>query len=205
MNRIFQLKYVKACVQLGCAAVLSAIVVISPHLASAETPGDLSMPAEMAAKIMAPNAAEGALDTPFFNAAKAPLTLSSLKGRGLVVNFWATWCAPCIREMPSIDRLAKALKGSGVEVIAISEDRNAPKVVPPFLKAKGLDNLSLYYDVKGALSRKLDINGLPSTILINADGVYLGRVTGTLEWDAEDVKAFLLQDLAPKADPAPTN
>lgn len=203
MNRIISLKTLKAWLQLGCIAALGTIVVISPRLASAETAAEtanlLPMPPKMVAKMRAPKAGEGALDTPFFNAKKEPLTLSSLKGRGLVVNFWATWCAPCIREMPSLNRLAKSLEGTGVELLTISEDRNALKVVPQFLKAKGWDNLKAYYDVKGKLSRRLDIVGLPSTVLINAEGVFLGRIMGTLEWDDPAIKAFLIQDLAPKS------
>ncbi|MBL4747696.1 MAG: TlpA family protein disulfide reductase [Magnetovibrio sp.] len=202
MSQIIQVNKVKTSVRRGCAAILTAIVVILPHLASAETPGPLSMPAEMASKMLAPDAGEEALNTPFFNAKEEPVTLSDLKGRGLVVNFWATWCVPCLREMPSLDRLSKALEGTGVEVLAISEDRKALDVVPQFLKSKGFDNLDLNYDPRGLLSRKFGISGLPSTILINADGVFLGRVLGTLEWDAKDVKAFLLQDLAPKVSPA---
>ncbi|PCI41169.1 MAG: hypothetical protein COB46_04560 [Rhodospirillaceae bacterium] len=198
MNQEISLKHLKTCVQLGCMIAVLAIVVISPRLASAQTAEVLPMPPQMTAKMRAPKAGEGALDTPFFNAKKEPLTLSGLKGQGLVVNFWATWCAPCIREMPSLNRLAKSLEGTGVKLITISEDRKALKVVPPFLKAHGWDNLKPYYDEKGKLSRRLDIIGLPSTVLINAEGVFLGRIMGTLEWDAPEIKAFLIQDLAPK-------
>jgi thiol-disulfide isomerase/thioredoxin len=202
MNQIYPFKYVKAWLRLTLSAAVVAIVVISPHLASAETPTVLSMPKDMAAKMAAPETGAETFDTPFFNAKEEPLTLKDFKGRGLVVNFWATWCAPCIREMPSLNRLAKALEGTGVELLTISEDRKAAKVVPEFLKTKGLDNLKFHHDPKGLLSRKFGIVGLPSTVLINAEGVYMGRVMGTLEWDREDIKAFLVQGLAPKSPPA---
>jgi len=202
MNQIYSFNYVKACVRLTMSAAVVAIVIISPHLASAETPTVLSMPQAMAAKMRAPEAGKETFDTPFFDAKEEPLTLKDFKGRGLVVNFWATWCAPCIREMPSLNRLAKSLEGTGVELLTISEDRKGPKIVPDFLKTKGLKNLKPYYDPKGLLSRKFGIVGLPSTILINAEGLYMGRIMGTLEWDNDDIKAFLIQDLAPKPTPA---
>lgn len=178
--------------------VVSAIVVKTPKVASVQTAKTLGMPHALAAKTRPPKVGEGAFDTPFFSATEEPLTLAEFKGRGLVVNFWATWCLPCVREMPALDRLAKALKGSGIEVVAISADRKALEKVPPFYAELGLENLDLYYDVNGALSRKFGAEGLPTTILITAEGVDLGHVMGALEWDAPEIEAYLRQALAPK-------
>jgi len=100
--------------------------------------------------------------------------------------------------MPALDRLAKALKGSGITVVAISEDRKAMEKVPPFLIAHSIKNLDLYFDVKGALSRKLGVQGLPTTILITPDGKALGRVMGAMEWDSRPIETYLRKALAPK-------
>jgi len=141
---------------------------------------------------------DGALDTPFFNAEKDEITIASLKGRGVVLNFWATWCAPCVREMPALDRLSVKLQGTGVDVITVSEDRKALKKIPPFFDANGVKNLGIYYDVKGRLSRQVGVDALPTTILINADGELVGRVLGVMEWDATEIADYLAASLAPR-------
>lgn len=153
--------------------------------------------------MLPPKAGEGAFDTPFFNAKEEPLTVSAFKGRGVVLNFWATWCAPCVREMPALDRLAGKLKGLGIEVVAVSEDRKAGAVVPPFLKAHGIANLSPYYDDKGELSRKFGVDGLPTTVLIAANGREIGRVQGVLAWDTNDIASYFIRTLGPNGQTNP--
>ena len=186
---------------LALGIIAFAIVVKSPEVASVQTTLAVPMPPEMAARTLPPKVGEGAFDTPFFTATEEPVSLAHFKGRGLVVNFWATWCLPCVREMPALDRLAKALKGSGIEVIAISEDREALEKVPAFFTEKGIENLDIYYDLKGALSRKLGAEGLPTTVLITHDGVDLGHVMGTLEWDSPEIERYLRKALTPEKIP----
>lgn len=205
MARIHQSKLFKVSALivalLTIGTVVFAIVVKTPDVASVQTTLAVAMPPVLASKTLPPKVGEGAFDTPFFTATEEPLTLANFKGHGLVLNFWATWCAPCVREMPSLDRLAKALRGSGIEVIAISEDRKALKKVPPFFADTGIKNLDLYFDVRGALSRKIGAEGLPTTVLITPDGVILGRVMGALEWDSHEVESYLRKALTPKKVP----
>lgn len=179
-------------------AVLSAILVISPRLASAET----IVPPALAQKMLLPepdNAqmGEGAFDTPFFDAKKAPITLADFRGTGVVLNLWATWCAPCVREMPALNRLSAKLKGRGVEVVAISEDRKALDKVAPFYAENAITHLDVYYDLKSQLSRKLGVVGLPTTVLIAADGRVVGTVKGVVEWDDDAIVEYLAKTLAP--------
>jgi len=181
--------------------IISAIVVISSPHASAKATDNISLPKQMAGKLFMVKTAEDAFDTPYFDATKAPLTLKGLKGRGTVVNFWATWCVPCVREMPSLDRLAASLKGTGVDVLPISEDRKPLKDIPAFMAKHGFKNMGLFYDIKSKLSRKLGIYGLPSTFLINADGKSVGLVVGTLEWDDPEIKDFLVKSLTTHSQP----
>ena len=176
---------------------LAAIVMISGRVASVEA-AEAEIPLDLANKLRPAVTAEGALDTPFFNAKKEKITISGLKGRGVIMNFWATWCAPCVREMPALNNLAQMLKGSGVEVMAISEDRKPFKKVPPFLEANDLNSLDLYYDVKGKLSKKLGVEGLPTTVLLGADGELKGRVIGVLEWDDPETVKYLVWALGPQ-------
>lgn len=163
---------------------------------------DVPVPDVLAKKLQGPAADAEAFDTPFFNAAKEPLTLAEQSGRGLVVNFWATWCAPCVKEMPALDSLAVKLKGRGVDVLAVSQDRRARVVVPMFYAKQGIENLDLYYDEQNRLGGRMDVNGLPTTILIDAAGNEVGRVLGILEWDDDAVVSFLAERLAPRDEAA---
>ena len=181
------------------AAILSvcAIVVISGRVASAET-DVVDIPLELANKLRPAVTGEGALNTPFFNAEEEEITISALKGKGVVMNFWATWCAPCVREMPALDALAEKLKGTGVEVITVSTDRKPLNKVPPFFAANDLKNLDLYYDVKNQLSRKVGVEGLPTTLLIGANGEIQSRVLGVIEWDSPETVKYLINALGPQ-------
>lgn len=128
-------------------------------------------------------------DTVFTDEAGTELTLASFKGEVLLVNMWATWCAPCVQEMPALIKLKDALKGSGAKLIAINQDRSGKDVARPFLNEKGFD-LDLYLDPKGDLGRAMKTGGLPSTYVISADGVVIGSVLGMAAWDAPEVVTY---------------
>lgn len=112
-------------------------------------------------------------------------------GKIVLVNLWATWCAPCVKEMPALDRLQAALGGDDFEVVAISVDRGGRKVVDPFFADLGLSDLSIYLDPQGLTMRGLKPRGLPTSILVGRDGVELGRLEGDAEWDAEEAEALI--------------
>lgn len=176
------------------AAIVLTIVVKSPQVASTQAKV-LPIFADI---LVATKVGDGAFDTPFFNGKEEPLTLNGFKGQGVVLNFWATWCLPCVREMPALDSLAAKLKARGVVVVAVSEDRKAMQLVPEFYASKGIKNLDLYYDSRSSLSRKLGIEGLPTTVLITADGRAIGSIKGALEWDADSVVEALAKALGPQ-------
>lgn len=119
------------------------------------------------------------------------LKFSDFGGKILLVNFWATWCAPCIREMPSLLRLQKARGGSDFTVIALSQDLRGWPVVTPFLEKIGLADLPVYVDKKTAISRGLLIKGLPTSILLDRQGREIGRLTGHAEWDSPEALALI--------------
>ncbi len=118
-------------------------------------------------------------------------SLQAFRGRVVLLNFWATWCAPCIREMPSLDRLQAKLGGEGLKVVAVSEDFTGLEVVVPFFKRLGLANLEVYLDPDGALSRAVGVAGLPTTLLIDREGRLLGGLEGPAEWDSEEAVSFI--------------
>jgi thiol-disulfide isomerase/thioredoxin len=122
-------------------------------------------------------------------------SLSEYRGRGVILNFWATWCAPCIREMPSLDRLQAAVSGDGIEVLTLSEDRGGAPVVDAFVRKIQVRNLPAFIDIRGRALRKLAVVGLPTTIFIDAGGFEVGRVVGAAEWDSSDSVDFVRQCL----------
>jgi len=128
---------------------------------------------------------------PFFDAQGAPRTIAEYRGRGVVLNFWATWCGPCVREMPSLDGLSAKVSGSGIVVLALSEDRKGAEVIEPFFKEHGIVDLPVLIDKRGRMSRKLSVRGLPTTVLIDPEGREKGRVVGPAEWDTPAAVAFI--------------
>jgi thiol-disulfide isomerase/thioredoxin len=118
-------------------------------------------------------------------------TLASFHGRLVLVNFWATWCAPCIKELPALARLQGKLGGPGFTVLALSEDLKGWPVIAPFLGAQGIATLPVLHDPQGAASRAFKVAGLPTSVLLDRDGRELGRLVGPAEWDGPDALALI--------------
>lgn len=118
-------------------------------------------------------------------------SLADFRGKVVLLNIWATWCPPCRREMPSLDRLQSALGGADFEVAALSIDRAGIEVVRKFYAEAGIRNLAIYIDSSGKAPRELGTVGVPSTLLIDREGRELGRLAGAAEWDAPEMVAFL--------------
>ena len=120
-----------------------------------------------------------------------PTDLAAHGGDWLVVNFWATWCAPCRKEMPQLDALAKRYQGRGVKVIALSVDRGGAEKPETFLNELGVAHLTRLYDPSYKSARAAALIGLPTTLLVSSDGQEIGRLAGEADWDSEDVHALL--------------
>ena len=118
----------------------------------------------------------------FTDMAGNPAALADFKGKLLLVNLWATWCQPCLREMPSLERL-QASQDDQLIVAAISEDRGGAKVVEPFVAKLGLAKVKVYLDPKSEVGHAFAVRGLPTTVVIDANGKLVGRVEGAAEWD----------------------
>jgi thiol-disulfide isomerase/thioredoxin len=118
-------------------------------------------------------------------------TLADWKGKTVLLNLWATWCLPCRKEMPSLDRLQKELGSEKFEVVAISIDRKGLEASKKFLDETKVERLGLYVDATARASTELRAIGLPATILIDPEGREIGRLLGPAEWDSEDAKHLI--------------
>lgn len=119
------------------------------------------------------------------------IALAELGGDVLLVNFWATWCGPCVEEMPALDRLAADFADRRFRVLAVSIDREGAAKVRPFLEQHGIDDLTVFLDPYGAAPRAFEAIGLPTTVLIDAEGRWVGSYQGDAPWDGEDAKALI--------------
>ena len=121
----------------------------------------------------------------------ATKTLADWKGKVVLLNLWATWCAPCRKEMPALDRLQKELGGDTFEVVAMSVDRQGAPASKKFLEETKVANLKLYVESTSKSIGTLRAAGLPTTILIDKDGREIGRLAGPAEWDSADAKRLI--------------
>lgn len=121
----------------------------------------------------------------------APRSLSEWRGRWVVVNFWATWCAPCRKEMPSLERLAGILGDEGPSVVTVATGRNPVPAIKRFFGEIGVENLIALRDPKSELARGIGIFGLPVTLLLDPEGREVARLIGDAEWDGPDALAVL--------------
>ncbi|MFK7944120.1 MAG: TlpA disulfide reductase family protein, partial [Paracoccaceae bacterium] len=109
----------------------------------------------------------------------------------VLLNFWATWCPPCRKEMPGIDRLAGEMGGDDFDVIALSTDRFDVERVIDFFEEIEVKNLGIHQDRSGATARRAGALGLPVTLILDREGREIARVAGEAEWDSPRVKAIL--------------
>ncbi len=173
---------------IATAIAVALFVTIAPvrHLgtASIETPTPASATSGAIIEVAPPRPVP---ELHFVDGDGRPMTLADLKGRAVLLNLWATWCVPCRKEMPSLDRLQAKLGGPGFQVLPLSIDRKGMDVVKPFYDELGLKSLGKYVDQSGKAASVLGAQGVPTTLLIDRDGLEVGRASGAAEWDSPDI------------------
>ena len=112
-------------------------------------------------------------------------------GSHRLLNFWATWCAPCRKEMPQLNALQKEFGGEHFEVLTIATGRNSPAGITKFFEEAGIDSLPRHQDPKQALASQMGIFGLPITVLIDPEGREIARLRGDAEWDSDSAKEII--------------
>lgn len=130
-------------------------------------------------------------DAKFKDGDGKPLALKDWRGKVVLLNLWATWCAPCRHEMPALDRLQGMLGSENFEVVAVSIDRKGVDAAQGFLDEIKTQNLKTYIDQTSKIARDVSAFGMPTTILINRDGKEIGRLIGPAEWDSSEAVDLL--------------
>ena len=118
-------------------------------------------------------------------------TLQDYHGKVVLLNFWATWCAPCRKEMPQLAELQEEFGGADFEVLTIAAGRNSPAGIAKFFDENGITNLPRHQDPKQALAREMAVLGLPITVILDREGREIARLRGDAEWDSDSAKAIL--------------
>jgi thiol-disulfide isomerase/thioredoxin len=144
----------------------------------------------------APTEPKPAPELSFLDGQGNALSLEDFRGQVVVLNLWATWCAPCRREMPGLDRLQAMLGEDGLAVVPLSLDRGEVGQIETFYEEVGLPTLGIYHDPKAAAGRAFGAYGLPTTIVIDREGREIGRLLGPAEWDSEEAVTLIRAVLA---------
>ncbi len=118
-------------------------------------------------------------------------TLADHDGKVVLLNFWATWCAPCRHEMPMLSALQSELGGDDFEVVTLAVGRNALPAMKRFFSEIGVDNLPLHKDPKQRIARDMAVLGLPITVLLDPEGFEIARMRGDANWSSENAKDIL--------------
>ena len=130
-------------------------------------------------------------DIRFVNGKGEEVSLKSFAGKVVLLNLWATWCAPCREEMPALERLQKQLGSDKFQVVALAVDKAGLDGARKFLKDNNIAGLALYADPTARVGTELKVIGMPTTILINAEGRELGRLIGPAAWDSPEAKRLI--------------
>ena len=130
-------------------------------------------------------------DVSFLDGKGDPVSLQDWRGKVMLLNLWATWCAPCREEMPALDRLEKALGSDKFQVVALAVDKAGLEGSRKFLKETKVERLELFADPTARIGTELKVIGMPTTILVDGQGREIGRLVGPAAWDSEAAKRLI--------------
>jgi len=171
-------------------------VVCAAALLIAMTNGHIRAAQELPENLVVHNTPKPVAPIKFEDEGGQTRSLTDFKGKIVVLNIWATWCVPCRKEMPTLDRLEAALGGPDFEVVPVSIDLGGIDAVHKFYADIAVHNLAMYVDTSGQVLRQVGAIGLPTTLIVNRSGQEIGRIIGPAEWDTGDIMQFLKLTLA---------
>ena len=130
-------------------------------------------------------------DLTFLNSKKEQINLNDFKGKLILLNFWATWCAPCKEEMPSLDLLDKKANLDNLRIFPINVGQESEEKAINFFNDLKIKNLDTYFDSPITLAKKFGLRGIPTTILLNKDGLEFARIVGSINFENEEFIRWL--------------
>ncbi|MEM8755608.1 MAG: TlpA disulfide reductase family protein [Pseudomonadota bacterium] len=185
----------------GLAAMLYGALVLGATPAAAELTAD-----EVAAlkearqgdmkKLVIHDEPWAKIERRFQTESGASKSLADFEGKVMVVNFWATWCPPCRKEMPYLDALKGEIGGDEVDVMAIAMDRASPEKIKEFFLSIEAENLKIYREPTLRIGTEAGILGLPVTIILAPDGREVARLQGEAVWNGPDAKDMIARIVA---------
>ena len=186
-----KIKLVLAGVFLATAVGLAAYSLLQPSSTSEVVRSDMSgfLVGEMA-ELTIVSEPQKITDQIIASADGSPVRLSDMAGKAMLVNLWASWCAPCIEELPSLERLQATLGSDTFEVVALNVDRGGHRMAAEVLAEWNVSGLKVYADPSLQILTKLQAEGLPTSLVVDTDGNVRAYYLGPLEWDAPESIAF---------------
>jgi len=127
----------------------------------------------------------------FYSADGTPHALEEFRGHGMVINLWATWCVPCVAELPSLQALSKALAPEDIAVLPLSSDRGGANAVQAWFNAHEITGLPVLLDIKGQAARTLNARGIPTTVVVDREGRECARLEGAADWSDASAAALV--------------
>ncbi|WP_421701595.1 TlpA disulfide reductase family protein [Aliiroseovarius sp.] len=173
------------------SALLYTALVLGANVAMADMASIEALREGSMKKLIFLSEPKPASDVVFTDADGGEHTLAEYQGQVVVLNFWATWCAPCRKEMPALDALQQELGGEDFQVVTIATGRNKLPAIRNFFDEAGVTALPILLDPRQALAREMRVLGLPATVVLDRDGQEIARMIGDAEWDSDSAKAIL--------------
>lgn len=166
----------------------------SGEVTSGEVQGGGAGKADFSPKLDNSHKGTDAPDVVFSDPAGKDVTLADFKGKPVLVNLWATWCGPCVAEMPMLNGIAAAYKAKGLQVLTVSQDTGEPAQITAFFKKNKLPNLGAWRDPENQLGFHYATGLLPTSVLYDREGKEVVRVAGAMDWSSEEGRG-LIEDL----------
>lgn len=173
------------------SALLYASLVLGANAAFADNAALEAMREGGMKKLVFHNVPKPAGTTAFLASDGSEHRLDEFRGKVTLLNFWAVWCAPCRKEMPSLDALEQALGGEDFTVLPIATGRNRMPAIEKLYADTGVEVLPIYTDMPQTLSREMGVLGLPVTVILDREGNEIARMTGDADWNSDSAKAIL--------------
>jgi len=172
-----------------CASVLYIALGLGANAAAAQDLSDL-ITGEMRGVVLH-DEPQAVSEAPFLTEDETESTFAAFEGQVIVLNFWATWCAPCREEMPALNALQETLGSEEFRVVTLATGRNPPQAIRRFFEDVGVTALPRYRDINQQIAREMGVFGLPITVILNRDGQEIARLRGDADWASPEAIALI--------------